>query len=139
MRILNEVGMESASYFAKKHGLEPYLEKPDELNEMILKLLILQETMQAEAGRKTGSQEPGREPILVRRSSGGKFTARCSGDAAYRYAVETALKGSTALVPLFQRGRFISLLRKMGIPEDRIAEYSATVALDDDTLCIDPE
>lgn len=131
--------MESASYFAKKHGLEQYLEKPDELNDMILKLMVLQEAMQAEESRKKRTEGQERETIAVRRTAAGKFTARCTGDAAYRYAVVTALQGTTALVPLFQRGRFISLLRKMGIPEERIAEYCATVVLDDDTLCIDQE
>jgi hypothetical protein len=131
--------MESASYFAKKHGLEKYLDKPDELNELILKLMVLQETLQAEGARKNRAGEQGREAILVRRTAAGKFTARCSGDAAYRYAVTTALQGSTALVPIFQRGRFISLLKKMGVPEERIAEYSSTMVVDDDTLCIDQE
>ena len=131
--------MESAYYFAKKHGLEQYLEKPDELNEMILKLMVLQETMQAEQARKQGASGHDRKAISISRTAAGKFTARCSGDAAYRYAVTTALQGSTALVPLFQRGRFISLLRKMGVPEEKIAEYSSSMMLDDDTLCIDQE
>ena len=131
--------MESASSFAKKHGLEHYLDKPDDLNEMILKLMVLQETMQAEGARKNRPGEQGRETILVQRTAAGKFTARCSGDPAYRYAVTTALQGSTALAPLFQRGRFISLLRKMGVPEEKIAEYCSSMMLDDDTLCMDQE
>jgi hypothetical protein len=131
--------MESVSVFAKKHGLEQYLDKPDELNEMILKLLVLQEAMQAEAERTMRAEGPGKKIISIRRTAGGKFTARCSGDGAYGYAVATALQGSTSLVPLFQRGRFVSLLRKMGVPEDRIAEYSSGVALHDDTVCIDQE
>ncbi len=131
--------MESASVFAKKHGLERYLDRPDELNEQILKLLILQESMQAESERKARTKDPGRQAIAVRRTAGGKFTARCLGEGTYRYAVVTALQGSTALVPLFQQGRFVSLLRQMGVPEDRIAQYCATVTLHDDTVCIDQE
>ncbi len=131
--------METASVFAKKHGLEQYLENPDALNEMILKLLVLQEAMQSEAERKARTEGAGQKIISIRRTAGGKFTVRCSGDGAYRYAVETAFKGSTALVPLFQRGRFVSLLRQMGVPEDRIAEYCSSVTLHDDTVCIDQE
>ncbi len=130
---------ETANVFAKKHGLEHYLEKPDELNEMIIKLLILQEAMQAESERKTRTKEPGRKDISIRRTAGGKFTARCYGEETYRYAVITALQASTTLVPFFQRGRFVSLLGKMGVPGDRIAEYSGSVTLHDDTVCIDPE
>ncbi len=50
--------METASYFAKKHGLEAYLEKPAELNELIFKLLVLEETLQMELARtrEGGSQ-----------------------------------------------------------------------------------
>jgi len=136
---VHEVHMESASVFAKKHGLEQYLEKPDALNEMIIKLLVLQEAMQAEAERKMQTEGAGRKIISIRRTAGGKFTVRCSGDGTYRYAVETALKGSTALVPLFQWGRFVSLLRKMGVPEDRSSEYCSSVTLHDDTICIDQE
>ena len=131
--------METASVLAKKHGLEQYLERPDELNKMILKLLVLQEALQADAERKLRTEGPGRKIISVRRAAGGKFTVRCSGEGAYHYAVATALQGSTALVPLFQRGRFTSLLRQMGVPEDRIAEYCSSVALHDDTVCIDQE
>jgi len=131
--------MESASVFAQKHGLDQYLEDPGALNDMILKLLILQESMQADAARKARTQETDRQEISVRRSAGGKFVASCSGQRTYAYAVATALQGSTALVPLFQRGRFLSLLRRMGVPEDRIAEYCATIALHDDTVCIDQE
>ncbi len=131
--------METASVFANKHGLVQYLEKPDELNELIIKLLVLQEAMQAESERKTLAKEPGSNSISIRRTAAGKFTARCFGDEAYRYAVTTGLQGSTTLVPFFQRGRFASLLRKMGVPEDRIAEYCSSVTLHDDTVCIDPE
>ncbi len=131
--------MESASVFAKKHGLERYLEKPDELNEMIVKLLVLQEAMQAESEQSMLAKEPGSQAISIRRTAGGKFTARCFGEGAYRYAVATALQDSTALVPLFQRARFVSLLRKMGVPEGRITVYCASVTLHDDTVCIDPE
>ncbi len=131
--------MESASVFAKKHGLEQYLEKPDELNEMILKLLVIQEAMQAESERTARAKEPGQQPISIRRAAGGKFTVQCRGEGAYRYAVSTALQGSTALVPLFQRRRFTSLLRKMGVPEDRIDEYCSSVTLHDDTVCIDQD
>ncbi len=131
-------GMTSTS-FAKKHNLEQYLEKPDELNEMIVKLLVLQEAMQAEADRKARAKEPGKQAISIRRSAGGKFTAQCYGEETYRDAVTTALQGSTTLVPLFQRRRFADLLRKMGVPEDRIVEYCSTVTLHDDTVCIDPE
>jgi len=131
--------MESASFFAKKHGLEQYLDNPDALNEMLLKLMVLQEALQTEAARKNRAGEGGRETIAVRRGAAGKFTARCNGDPAYRYAVLTALQGSTALVPIFQRRRFISLLKQMGIPEEKINEYCSSVMLDDDTHCIDQE
>ena len=127
--------METASSFACKHGLEQYLDKPAELNEMILKLMVLQEAMQGEgAGERI---EAG--TITVSRKVIGKFTVRCSGVLAFRYAVETAVKGSTATVALFQRGRFVALLRTMGVPEERIEEFCETVSIDDDTHCFDPE
>jgi hypothetical protein len=131
--------METASYFARKHGLERFLDDPAELNEVILKMMVLQETMQGEQERRSKGERAGAGIIEVRRKAIGRFTARCSGDPAYRYAVETALKGSTATVALFQRGRFVTLLRQLGVPEDRIEEFCATVAIDDDTHCFDPE
>ncbi len=129
----------TSTSFAKKHNLEHYLENPDELNEMILKLLVLQEAMQAESERKSAAKAQGKQAISIRRTAGGKFTARCFGEETYRYAVETALQGSTALIPLFQYKRFVSLLEKMGVPGERITEYAASVTLHDDTVVIDPE
>jgi hypothetical protein len=131
--------METASFFAKKNGLEQYLDKPVELNSLIFKLLVLQETVQAEEARKSKSDRPDAASISVRRTAQGKFTAACAGDATYRYAVETALRASTIIAPLFQRGRFVNALRSMGVPEERISEYCNSIVLSDDTLCIDPE
>ena len=131
--------METASYFARKHRLEHYLDDPALLNETILRLLVLQEAMQNEGHRKGGGERAGSGTISVRRSVAGAFTARCCGDPSYRYAVETALRASTASVPLFQRGRFTDLLTSRGVPGDRIAAYAGTLALSDDTHCVDPE
>ncbi len=131
--------METASVFAKKHDLEQYLDKPAELNGLIFKLLVLQETLQSEAARKARRDRPASAEISVRRIAQGKFTVACSGDAAYRYAVETALRASTLVAPLFQRGRFMNALRSMGVPEERIGEYCDSIVLSDDTLCFDPE
>jgi hypothetical protein len=131
--------METAAYFARKHGLEEYLDRPSQLNEMILKVLVLQEAMQREQARKAAANPSGRNAFTVRRKTIGSFTARCTGDPAYGYAAETALKGSTATVPLFQRGRFVALLRQMGVPEQAIEELCSTVVLEDDTHCFDPE
>lgn len=131
--------METAAFFAKKHGLEAYLEKPAELNELIFKLLVLQESLQAEQARKSVSAGAAAPLISVRRNVHGKFTAACAGDVAYRYAVETALRSATTVSPLFQRGRFVRALRSMGVPEDRIAGYCGSIVLSDDTLCVDPE
>jgi len=130
--------METAAYFARKHGLEQYLDRPAELNELILKLLVLQETMQREQARMSGDERAG-QAIRVRRKAFGSFTIRCHGDASYRYAAETALKGSTATVPVFQHGRFTALMRQMGVPEDRIRDLCASVVIDDDTHCFDAE
>ena len=131
--------METAAYFARKHGLEGYLERPAELNEMILRLMVLQEAMQREQARKADHELSGRGAVTVRRKTIGSFTVRCMGDPAYGYAAETALKESTATVALFQRGRFVSLLRRMGVPAERIEELCASVVIDDDTHCFDPE
>ncbi len=131
--------METASYFAKKHGLEAYLEKPAELNELIFKLLVLEETLQTEQARTREGDGPEATTISVRRSVQGRFTAACAGDVAYRYAVETALRSATTIVPLFQRGRFVKALESMGVPDERIAEYCGSIVLSDDTLCVDPE
>lgn len=130
--------METALDFAKKHGLESYLERPAELNELIFKLLVLQETMQQEEVRKISAQRD-LKPITVKRSVAGAFTAQCCGEGAYRYAVETALLGSTATVPVFQRGRFINMLKNMGVPEKLISQYADTVVIDDRTHCFDPD
>jgi len=133
--------MESASYFAKKHGLEQYLDRPAELNELIFKLLILQESLQNERTRvkRNAGAGAGEETISIRRTVAGKFTAASIGDSRYRYAVETALRGSTATIAVFQRARFIKMLSDMGVPGERIAEYCDTVTLDDDTQVIDRE
>ncbi len=129
--------METASYFARKHGLEQYLDRPGELNEMILRLLVLQETMQGESARKRKDDQA--SIVSVRRPVGGKFVVACRGDGVYRYAVETALRAATAPVPVFQRGRFADTLRKMGVPEERIEEYCGSVTISDDTLCLDQD
>jgi hypothetical protein len=131
--------METAAYFARKHGLERYLDDPAGLNEMILKLMVLQETIQVERDRRTPQGLPENGSLVVRRKAIGSFTARCSCDPAYRYAVETALKGSTATTALFQRGRFVALLRQMGLPERQIEGACANIVIDDDTHCFDPE
>jgi len=131
--------MESASYFAQKHGLEQYLERPAELNELIFKLLVLQESMQNEQARKKRNVEAGLETISIRRTAAGKFIAACMGDGRYRYAVETALRSSTATIAVFQRSRFIKMLRDMGVPEERIAEYCETATIEDDTQALDRE
>ncbi len=128
--------METAAELAKRLGLEQYLDKPGELNKAIFNLMLLQETLQMEQARK---MKVNAKSILIKRSAHGKFIAACSGDPAYRYAVETALKAGTTVIPVFQRSRFINLLRGMGIPEDRIAQYCDSITIDDDTLCIDRE
>ena len=131
--------METASYFAKKHGLERYLEAPAELNDMIFKLLVLQETLQAEQARMRGPAVAPDAAISVRRSTAGKFSAACVADSRYRYAVESALRSATTVVPVFRWNVFTGTLRSLGIPEEIISRCLESVLLSDDTLCIDPE
>ncbi len=128
--------METAAELAKRLGLEQYLDKPAELNNAIFNLMLLQETLQMEQSRR---MKVNARPISIKRRAHGKFIAACAGDPTYRYAVETALKAGTAVIPVFHRSRFITMLRSMGIPEDRIAQYCDTITVDDDTLCIDRE
>jgi hypothetical protein len=128
--------MESAESFAVKYGLEHYLDKPDELNGMILKLMALQESLQTEQSKK---MKVAAKFISTKRISQGKFIAACRGDDTYRYAVETALRAATDVVAVFQRGRFIRMLKSMGLPDDKITEFSNTVVIDDDTHCIDAD
>ncbi len=128
--------MESSESLAKKHGLGHYLQKPAELNDAIFNLLLLQETIQLERSRMMKINAVN---ISVRRPVTGKFIATCSGQEKYRYAVETALKASTFTVAVFQRSLFINMLRNMGIPEDAISDFCESIALDDDTHCIDQE
>ena len=131
--------MYTAASMAKKYGLERYLDKPEELNEAIFNLLLLQETMQLEQLRRSKRERPGLAEISVKRSTHGKFIAACFVDVTYRYAVETAFKAATTVLAVFQRGRFIRTLRSMGVPEDSIDEFCGSVAIDDDTHCIDQE
>jgi hypothetical protein len=128
--------METAAELAKKFGLERYLDKPDELNDAIFHLMLLQETIQFERSRM---MNVGAVAITAKRSAAGAFVAACSGDKSYRYPVETALKAGTTVVAVFQRRRFISVLRSMGVPEDKIAEFCDNVVIDDNTLCFDEE
>jgi hypothetical protein len=131
--------METAADLAKKYGLEQYLDKPAELNDAIFNLMLLQETIQLEQARKKKRDGPDAAAISTKRIAHGKFVAACSGDGNYRYAVETALKAGTTIIALFQRGRFVRMLRSMGVPEDKIAEFCDTVTISDDTHCIDQE
>lgn len=131
--------MHTASGLAKKHGLEKYLDRPQELNELIFDLLLLQETLQLGHARRTKRDHPRAVVITVKRSAYGKFIAACSGDETYRYAVETALKASTEVLSVFQRSRFTHLLRSMGVPDAKVEEYADTLVLDDDTHCADRE
>jgi hypothetical protein len=128
--------MESSESLAQRHGFEHYLEKPAELNDAIFSLLLLQETMQLERTRMVKINAVN---ISVRRPVTGKFIATCAGQEKYRYAVETALKASTFTVAVFQRSLFINILRNMGIPEDSISEFCNSIAIDDNTHCIDQE
>jgi hypothetical protein len=128
--------MESSLDFARKHGLERFLEKPDELNTMIFKLILLQDTIQLEETQKTKANA---QTISVKRSAHGKFVALCRGDVQYRYAVETALRASTSVIAVFQRGRFVQMLHSMGLPEGAVRELCGSVFVDDDTHCADPE
>jgi hypothetical protein len=128
--------MESSENLAKRQGLEHYLDKPAALNDTIFNLLLLQETIQLEQARK---MKVNAVHISVRRPVTGKFTASCSGQGKYRYAVEMALKASTSTVAVFQRSLFTGMLRNMGIPEDSISEFCDSMALDDDTHCTDQD
>lgn len=115
------------------------MDNPAELNEAILKMMLLQETIQIENAGKKKRSEPQSSMITIKRTGSGKFVAGCFGDQKFRYAVETALKASTSLLAVFQRGRFINILKSMGVPEDRIQEYCQSITIDDDTYCIDQE
>jgi hypothetical protein len=128
--------METAAELAKKYGLEHYLDQPAELNDAIFNLMLLQETIQVEQARK---MKVGAAIVTAKRSANGIFTAACSGDKAYRYAAETALKAGTTVVAVFQRKRFVGVLRSMGVPEDKISEFCDSVVIDDNTLCFDEE
>jgi hypothetical protein len=129
--------MESAADLAKKHGWEKYLDDPAGLNNAIFNLLLLQETMQIEQAQRLTIRGAGTETITSKRSVYGKIIAGCTGDTQYRSAVETALRSSATVVAVFQRGLFVSMLQRMGIPEDRIAQYCASVIISDDTHCSD--
>jgi hypothetical protein len=131
--------MKSASVLAQQYGLEEYLNKPDELNKAILRLMLLQETIQLEQARKKKRENPDQPAISCKRIASGKLIAECIGDVKYRYAVETSLKASTTLVSLFHRSRFISVLRSMGVPEEKINEYCSSIVIDDNTYCIDQD
>jgi len=128
--------METAAELAKKYGLERYLDKPAELNDAIFNLMLLQETAQLEQAQK---MKVGAVAIAAKRSAHGTFFAACSGDKTYRYAAETALKAGTTVLAVFQRRRFIGVLRSMGVPEDKIAEFCDSIVIDDNTLCFDEE
>ena len=131
--------MHTSVALAKKFGLERYLDQPGELNEAIFNLMLLQETIQLEQAREKRRDDSQAQHISIKRAATGKFVAGCIGEMKYRYAVETALKASTALLAVFHRSRFTSVLRNMGLPEEKIAEFCQTVTIDDDTHCIDPE
>ncbi len=124
--------MENAAALAKKFGLESYLGRPAELNAAILNLMLLQETLQLE---QTGIMKVNASTISIKRHVHGKFIATCRGDRTYRYAVETALEAATFTVPIFQRSRFISVLQKMGVPDEQIETYCNNLTIDDDTHC----
>ena len=128
--------METAAELAKKYGVERYLDKPAELNEAIFNLMLLQETLQFEQARR---MQVGSAAVSIKRSAQGSFIAACSGDKAYRYAAETALKAGTTVLAVFQRKRFIGVLRGMGVPEEKITELCDSVVIDDNTLCFDAE
>ena len=128
--------METAAELAKKYGLEQYLDKPVELNDAIFNLMLLQETIQLEQARR---MKVGAGTVAAKRSAHGTFIVACSGDKTYRYPVETALKAGTTVIAVFQRRRFIGVLRSMGVPEDKIAEFCDSVVIDDNTLCFDEE
>jgi len=131
--------METAAGLAKRCGLEHYLDKPAELNEAIFNLLLLQETLQMEQAQRKRRDEPGAAAVSIVRTAQGTFMAATAGDGRYRYAVETALRSSATVIAVFQRARFISMLRSMGIPEDAIAGYCDGVRISDDTACVDRE
>jgi hypothetical protein len=128
--------MESSQSQARKHGLDHYLNKPDELNDLIFKLMLLQETIQIEQAQK---MQLNAKTISTKRTVHGKFVAASKGDEKYQYAVETALRTSTAIVAVFQRRLFIQTLRSMGVPEEKISEFTNSLLIHDDTHCIDPE
>ncbi len=131
--------MYTSAALAKKLGLEHYLDKPAELNRAIFDLMLLQETIQLEQARKARRDQPDSEAISIRRIAMGKFTAGAMGDVRFRYAIETALKASTDLLAVFQRARFVTMLRNIGMADDIIDALCATVSIDDDTHCIDPD
>ncbi len=131
--------MYTSSGLAKKYGLEQYLDKPVELNDAIFNLMLLQETIQMERAQKKKSDGSAGSIIAVKRVAHGNFIAACSGDEKYRHAVETALKASTNILAVIQRNRFAKILRSMGVPEEKNADFCDTIMIDDNTHCIDQD
>jgi len=131
--------MHTAAGLAKKYNLEHYLDKPAELNEAIFNLMLLQETIQLEQAKKQRRDDAGALSLSAKRTASGSFVAACGGDATYRYAVETALRAGTAVIAVFLRGRFVGVLRSMGVPEEKIVAFADCVTIADDTTCLDQE
>ncbi len=131
--------MYTSTALAKKYGMEQYLDRPAELNQMIFNLMLLQETIQLERARKKMRDRSAKGTIAVKRIASGKFVTACVGDEKYRYAVETAFKASSEILAVIQRTRFIRVMQSMGVPQKKIEEFCDSITIEDDTHCIDQE
>ena len=131
--------MFTSAAIAKKYGFERYLKKPDELNQVIFNLMLLQEAIQMERARKKKHDPADNQTVAIKKIATGKFIAAAVGDVKYRYAVETGLKASTEILAVFNRSRFIKFLRNVGLAENVISGYCDSVTIEDDTHCIDTE
>jgi hypothetical protein len=112
--------------FAKEHELEHFLDKPTELNSLILKLIKLESDMQFAQQRHIYDGNPNAEDLAyesVSKYAQGKFTFYFSGKKEFADLAKRALSNSVDIHALLNYGEFFGLMRQYKVPEDEIMPY----------------
>ena len=86
----------------------------------------------AETTNTTNVAAPSEQRVGVKRYADGKATGWIQGNPAYAAEARAALERSLRVFAEFDTNRFISLMQERGVPGEVIAEYAASISLDDD-------
>jgi hypothetical protein len=122
--------------FAKEHELEHFLDKPAELNRLILKLIRFEHDMQFAQQRHKYDENNKTEELAydsVSKYAQGKFTFYFTGKKEYADIAKKALNHSVDIHALLNYDEYVGLMRQYKVPENEIMPYLDLFHIIDDS------